>query len=70
MSGMSVRFKKDYIVTIDPNPHAMSVSMCPDCGGFFNGKGRSLQESMADSDAEMAKHRCPAREQRTGDETL
>lgn len=68
--GMSVRFAKDYVVVVDPDPSAYSASMCFHCGEFFSGTGQSLRAAMAEADQKLDRHDCPAKEQRTGDETV
>ena len=71
MSEIRMKFRDDWIVVVDPNPYADSVTMCVDCGQFFGGRGTSLKEAMAAADAKMAKHKCqPVWEQRTGEDVI
>lgn len=56
--GISMRFLKDYEIVVDPDPHAYSAIVCPDCGEGFSGTGRSLRESMNAAQAKLAMHDC------------
>lgn len=67
--GISVRFREKWEVVCSL-ASACSVNLCPDCGQFFVGHGESLRESMAEADAKLTAHVCPALQQRAGDEPV
>lgn len=55
--GMAIRLVKEW-VTLDPNPHAFSLLVCPDCLQQIIGAGVTLTESMATAHEVMAAHKC------------
>lgn len=58
-SGIRVRLLKQWdVVKIDPSPFAATVTMCPECGEFFGGRGRALEEATREADAKFAEHVC------------
>lgn len=48
-----MRFVDKWDVTPDPNPHAFTVAVCPQCLQMFVGEGATLVESSAVADEKV-----------------
>lgn len=57
-SGISIRFVEKWDIIPDPNPHAFSLLVCPDCLSLFEGFGQSLSQSMASAEELRKAHKC------------
>lgn len=68
-NGISMRLAEGWDILVDQNPRAQSAILCPACGALCVGEGKSLSESMANSQSILAEHQL-SHGQRTGDETL
>lgn len=53
-----MKFIQHWDIIPDPNPHAFSLLVCPECLERFGGVGASLTESLADAEELRKAHKC------------